>query len=436
MKILEVVFTFEKTTAVKKLAFLFFICFSSLVSAQKSADTAQVKIPGRVNSATTLTQPYVILISSDGFRYDYLKKYNTQYLLDFAENGVWAKKGMYPTYPSITFPNHYSIATGLYPAHHGIVDNKFYDPKRNEMYALGSKSILDGSWYGGEPFWSLAEKQGMMAASLFWVGSESDAGGMRPSYYYKYHEKFTDDDKVRIIKGWLTLPEEVRPHFITLYFPEVDHMGHKYGPDAPQTEESVHYVDTAINKLVKALQPLNLPINYIFVSDHGMIGVEKKDLVPMPAIDPEKYVVVNSGTFARITAKNKADILPLYQSLKNSKPKDYRIYLAQNFPRKLHYSTREDTTRRIGDIILVPKGAKSLIDVGKKTSYGKHGFDPCKVPEMKATFIAWGPAFDSPKKIKPFTNIHIYPMIADILGLNVTQPIDGKLDVLKKILKK
>ncbi len=420
----------------KKLTFLLFVCISFIVSAQKSVDTSQVKIPGRVNAAASLTRPYVILISSDGFRYDYLKKYNATNLLDLAENGVWARKGMYPSYPSITFPNHYAIVTGLYPAHHGIVDNVFYDPARNEKYALGTASILDGSWYGGEPLWSLAEKQGMIAASLFWVGSESDAGGMRPSYYYRYHEKFTDDDKVRIIKDWLTLPEDVRPHFITLYFPEVDHMGHKYGPDAPQTEESVHYVDTAIRKLVDGLKPLNLPINFIFVSDHGMIAIDKKDQIPMPAIDPEKYVVINSGTFARITARDKADIMPLYNALKAGDHKDYKIYLAQDFPEKLHYSTREDTTRRIGDIILVPKGAKALVDVGKRTSYGKHGFDSHKVQEMKATFIAWGPAFDAPMKIRSFENINIYPMIAKILGLNVTQPIDGKLEVLDKVLRK
>jgi len=418
-----------------KILLAFIILFSYQLQAQKPVDTTQKIIEGRVNTEEAMKQPYVILISADGFRYDYAEKYQTPYLLELARQGIWAKKGMYPSYPSITFPNHYTIATGLYPSHTGIVDNVFYDPARDEKYIIGTPSILDGSWYKGEPLWSLAEKQGMLAASLFWVGSESDAGGMRPTYYYGYHEKFSGADKAQIIKNWLSLPEERRPHFITLYFPEVDHAGHRFGPDGRQTEYSVQYIDSSIQKLTQALQPLNLPINFIFLSDHGMIGVEQKDYIPMPPIDKDKFVVVNSGTFARITAKDTKDIEPLYHSLRNAKHDNYKIYLAKDFPKRLHFSTREDQSRRIGDIILVPDGAKLLVDVGRKTSIGKHGYDPCKVPEMKATYIAWGPAFDTPKVIKPFSNVNVYPLIAKILNLNITQPIDGRLKVLKKTLK-
>lgn len=419
----------------KKLNCLLFLLISIFIFSQKQVDTAQVISNHRQNAPQTLQKPYVILISSDGFRYDYLQKYKATHLLQLAEKGVWAKNGMYPSYPSITFPNHYSIVTGLYPSHHGIVDNTFYDPERNELYKIGTPTVSDGSWYKGIPLWTLAENQGMKAASLFWVGSESDAGGVRPSYYYPYHEKFTDDDKVRIIKNWLTLPEDQRPHFITLYFPEVDHAGHKFGPDALQTEQAVQYIDTAIEKLANRLQSLNLPINFIFVSDHGMIKIDPKDYIPLPEIDRTKFIVINSNTIARITAKNPADILPLYQQLKKEPHKGYKIYLAQNFPKRLHYSTREDTTRRIGDIILVPKGASALVDPGRKTSIGKHGFDPHKVPEMKATFFAWGPAFKEPEIISSFPNIDIYPMIAKILSLKISDKIDGDPKVLSKILK-
>lgn len=422
----------------KKYFFFFLLLFSSFLFAQKKApiDTAQVIMPYRVNAPNVYEKPYVILISSDGFRYDYLKKYQAEHLQKFANDGVWAKKGMYPAYPSITFPNHYTIATGLYPAKHGIVDNVFYDPKRDETYYIGSPSIKDGSWYGGLPIWSLAEQQGMLSACLFWVGSESDAGGTQPTYWYRYHEKFTDDGKIRIIKNWLTMEDSIRPHLITLYFPEVDHMGHKYGPDAKETEESVHDIDNAIQKLVDELSPLNLPINYIFVSDHGMIGVDKKDYIPMPEIDKTKFKIVNSRTLAHITALNQKDVLPLYQSLIKDKPKDYKVYLANNFPKKLHYSTREDQTRRIGDIILVPNGAKLLVSSDRPNPpIGNHGFDYHKVPEMKATFIAWGPAFKLKKNICSFDNVHIYPLIAKMLDLEVTSPIDGNIKKLKKILK-
>lgn len=410
---------------------LFYLGFSQ----KKPVDTAQIVIADRINSPQAETAPFVILISSDGFRYDYLEKYHAEHLLKFAEDGVWAKNGMYPSYPSITFPNHYSIVTGLYPAHHGIVDNIFYDPQRNELYKIGTQTITDGTWYKGLPLWGLAESQNMMSASLFWVGSESDAGGFRPSYYYRYHDKFSDDDKVRIIKNWLTLPVDKRPHFITLYFPEVDHAGHKYGPDAPQTEQAVKYIDTAIQKLADGLKPLNLPINFIFVSDHGMIGEDEKDYITLPEIDRTKYIVINSGTFARITAKNLDEVQPLYDRLRKEDHKNYKIYLAKDFPKKLHFSPKEDSSRRIGDIILVPKGTKVLVDAGKKTSIGKHGFNPYKVPEMKATFFAWGPAFKKEKRISSFQNTNIYPLVAKILGLKITQPIDGDIKVLEGTLE-
>jgi predicted AlkP superfamily pyrophosphatase or phosphodiesterase len=420
----------------KKLSLALFILTFSLGNAQKkSVDTAQVITSQKENAKISVQKPYVILISSDGFRSDYIEKYQAKHLENLAKNGVWAKNGMYPAYPSITFPNHYTIVTGMYPSHHGLVNNSFYDPARKENYKLGSKTVTDGTWYKGMPIWSLAESEGMKAASLFWVGSEAEINGYRPSYYYHYHEEFSGEDKARIVKKWLQLPEEQRPHLITLYFPEVDHNGHEYGPDAKQTEESVHLVDNAIQKLVEELKPLNLPINFVFVSDHGMLRVDEKDYIPMPKIDRDKFIVINSNTFARITAKNPTDVLPLYKELKNNPHKGYRIYLASKFPKRLHYSTREDNTRRIGDIILVPKGKRALVDEGRKPSVGKHGYDSHRITEMKATFIAWGPAFAEPQKIKSFENIHIYPMIAKILGLEIKEPIDGKIEVLDKILK-
>ncbi|NAW51226.1 alkaline phosphatase family protein [Elizabethkingia argentiflava] len=421
----------------KHIFFIFYFLLASYICAQKKVDTAQIVVSGRVNAPETFTKPYVILISADGFRYDYMHKYKANNLLKLAENGVWASKGMYPSYPSITFPNHYSIITGLYPSHHGIVDNDFYDPTRQETYTVGSSNVTDGSWYGGAPLWGVAEKQGVLSACLFWVGSESDAGGIRPTYSYQYHEKFSSDDKVKIVKNWLELPDEKRPHFITLYFPEVDKAGHKYGPDAPQTEETVQYIDSAVQKLTEALKPLNLPINFIFLSDHGMIKIDPKDYIPVPdIIDRDKFTVINSNTFVRITARHQEDILPLYKALKKKKHKDYKIYLAENFPRKLHYSRADDPHRRIGDILLVPRGAKALVDPGKKNSLGKHGFSPYRVPEMKATYFSWGPAFQKRQRIKPFVNVDVYPMMAKILGLKIEDSIDGSVRTLNRTLQK
>lgn len=406
------------------------------ISQSQISDTAQIVVEGRTNSSETLQKPYVILISADGFRFDYIRKFKASNLDSIGREGVCARRGMYPTFPSATFPNHYSIITGMYPSHHGIVNNVFYDPTRDEKYIIGTKTNIDGSWYKGLPLWGLAESQGMLAASLFWVGSESNAGGFRPTYYYQYHEKFGDEDKIKIIKNWLTLPEAQRPHFITLYFPEVDKTGHQFGPDAAETEAAVHFVDNAIRKLTEALAPLNLPINFVFLSDHGMIAVEPHDYIPIPEIDREKYEVVNTTTMLTVTAKDPCDILSLYGELLHQNPKNYTVYLAENFPEELHYSTREDSTRRIGDIMLVPRWNKIFVKEGRSTSYGKHGFNPYKVPEMKAVFIAWGPAFNSEQIIYPFENIHVYPMIAEILGLEITTPVDGNSRVLEGILKK
>ena len=232
----------------KKIFSGFTIFLFSLFFAQHNlaVDTAQVITPNRFNSAEALEKPYLIFISADGYRYDYTEKYNAQNLQKFSNEGVKAK-AMLPSYPSITFPNHWSIITGLYPSHHGLVDNFFYDYSRKEAYAMNKKeNAEDGSWYGGIPLWSLAEQQGMVTASLQWVGSASDAGKTRPTYYYHYHEKFSPEEKINKVVNWLKLPENVRPHFISLYFPEVDGAGHRFGPESPEAEKSVQLVDNAI----------------------------------------------------------------------------------------------------------------------------------------------------------------------------------------------
>ena len=401
-------------------------------------DTAQVVVSGRINSAEAQTKPYVIMISTDGFRYDYAKKYQAENLLKLSSGGVQAE-AMIPSYPSITFPNHWSLITGLYPSHHGLIDNFFYDYKRKEPYAMNSKkNAEDGSWYGGTPLWALAEKQGMVSATLMWVGSASDAGGMRPSYYYPYHEKFKPSEKVDKVVNWLKLPAETRPHFITLYFPEVDGSGHHYGPDAPETETAVHLVDQAIGDLVQKVNDLGLKnVNFIFVSDHGMIKVDGGAPLEIPAmlLDKSRFDFYNSQTLLRVYVKNPAEVKKVYKELKASKTSDYEVYLDKRLPKYLHFATRDDTYDRIGQILLIPKAPKIFLEAGKKTSVGKHGYDPKIVPEMKATFFAWGPEFKNNLVIDEFANVNVYPLVTEILGLKNDQSIDGKLKVLKRVLK-
>ncbi|WP_288438662.1 ectonucleotide pyrophosphatase/phosphodiesterase [uncultured Chryseobacterium sp.] len=416
---------------------LLLISFTSFAQ-QANIDTAQVVIPGRQNSSEAQSKPYVIMISTDGFRYDYARKYNAENLLKLANGGVKAE-AMIPSYPSITFPNHWSLITGLYPSHHGLIDNFFYDYKRKDNYAMSSKkNAEDGSWYGGIPLWGLAEKQGMVSASLMWVGSASDAGGMRPTYYYPYHEKFTPAEKVEKVVNWLKLPEDKRPHFITLYFPEVDGSGHHYGPDAKETENAVHLIDQAVGDLVQKVNDLGLKnVNFVFVSDHGMIKVDGGTPLEIPALlfDKNRFDFYNSQTLLRVYVKNPDEVKKVYKELKANTTGDYEVYLDKKLPKYLHFATRDDQYNRIGQILLIPKAPKIFLEKGKKSSVGKHGYNPKTVPEMKATFFAWGPEFKNNLVIGEFANINVYPLVAEVLGLKIDQPVDGKLKVLQGILK-
>lgn len=416
------------------------LLFISVIGfAQKApVDTTQIVTPNRYNSVDAQTKPYVIMISTDGFRYDYAKKYNAENLLKLSNNGVQAK-AMIPSYPSITFPNHWSLITGLYPAHHGLIDNFFYDYKRKEFYAMSDKkNAEDGSWYGGTPIWGLAEKHGMISATMMWVGSASDAGGKRPTYYYAYHDKFTPSEKVDKVVNWLKLPMDKRPHFITLYFPEVDGSGHHFGPDSKETEDAVHLIDNAIGELVQKVNNLGLKnVNFVFVSDHGMIKVDGGAPMEIPEMlfNKERFDFFNSQTLLRVVVKNPEETKAVYDELKSHKTDDYDVYLDKRLPKYLHFGAKDDQYHRIGQILLIPKAPKIFLEKGKMTSVGKHGYNPRLVPEMKATFLAWGPQFKNNVVIDEFTNVNVYPLVTEILGLKNDQPIDGKLKVLKGTLK-
>jgi len=231
-----------------------------------------VEVLNPPNTAEQRAKHYVVLVSLDGFRYDYATKYGAKNLLAMAARGASAPDGMIPSFPSVTFPNHYTIVTGLYPDHHGIVGNTFYDPARKQTYSITDpKTTGDGSWYGGTPLWVLAEQQGMRSASFYWPISQTEIQGKRPSYYLPtYHESFPDEKRVKQVLAWLQLPPEKRPHFITLYFENTDTAGHTYGPDAPETAKAVRHLDEMIGKLSDGIGATGLPVDLIVVADHGM----------------------------------------------------------------------------------------------------------------------------------------------------------------------
>jgi predicted AlkP superfamily pyrophosphatase or phosphodiesterase len=415
----------------RKIFFIPLILVAFFVNAQ---DTALHIIPGRFNRGDQIKKPYVILISADGFRYDLADKYHAENIIRLRSKGV-AADYMQPVFPSLTFPNHYSIATGEYASHHGIVDNTFYDPSGNRIYAMGNrKAVEDGSWYGATPIWVLAEAQGILTASFYWVGTEAEIRGFRPTYYYKFNTSISMEDRIQDTRNWLLLPEDKRPHLIMFYIPDVDHQEHMYGVDSRQTVDAVRFVDRSIATLVRTIDSLNLPVNYIFLSDHGMTNIDTVHTLTIPTtIDTSRFMILNSLTLVHIYAKNKKDILPAYKRLKAS-AKGYEVYLATNTPVGWHYNKQDDRYNRIGDIILsahIPK----VFNLSRHTfPAATHGYDP-EYSLMHATFYAWGPAFKSGYKIKGFENINVFPLITKVLDLKITSPIDGNIRVLKPVLK-
>jgi predicted AlkP superfamily pyrophosphatase or phosphodiesterase len=384
------------------------------------------------NAAAQIDKHYVVLVSLDGFRYDYAKKYGATHLLAIAAHGASVPQGMIPAYPSLTFPNHYTIVTGLYPEHHGIVGNSFYDPAREERYTYSNpQTNADGSWYGGTPLWSLAEQQGMRTACYFWPGSEAEIAGQRPSYYLHFDNSVPDPSRIEQVIAWLRLPPEQRPHFITLYYSQVDHAGHEFGPDSPQTAAAVKQVDALMGTLERDLNALHLPIDLIIVSDHGMEKIQGG------WIDLDKFAPLEGfntvGSFLYAPSEQAATVA--YNRLKAADA-SFMVYRRANVPAELHYSTNP----REGDPVIVARGPYAIRAQGpppdredRAPEVGNHGFDPFMMPNMKAVFYAEGPDIRRGVALKPFENVNVYPLIVKILGLT-SPPVDGSLNVLSGIL--
>ena len=383
----------------------------------------QIVITKRYNSVEQLDKPYVILISADGFRYDYIEKYNAEFLKKTGDKGV-RSLGLIPSFPSVTFPNHYSIVTGLYPSHHGLVGNNMFDVQTGERYSLrNQKAIVDPKWYGGTPIWVLAEQSNMLTACYYWPGSEAPIKGVLPTYFYKYSEKTPIDDRINEVRDWLLLPEKLRPHLITFYMPEVDHAGHGYGPDAKETGEAVRFVDESLKKLNEVVSKLDLPVYFVFVSDHGMNAVDQDNPIEFPIkVDEDKLDIVSNGTYVSVFVKDKKEVLSFYEKIKVAQNNQFEVYLKEDIPSHLHFDAKEDKYGRIGDIVLLAK-APYLFSNGKPIP-GAHGYDPYEVENMNATFLVWGNSI-KPKRIDKVENVHIYPLLAKMLGLQIVEEIDG-----------
>jgi len=399
--------------------------------AQGRAPAPVVTVQRGDNTPAQQAKPYVILVSLDGFRPDYSQRYGARNLLALATRGASAPQGMIPTYPSVTFPNHYSIVTGLYPENHGIVGNSFYDPRRRQRFVYTDRrTSADGSWYGGVPLWVLAERQGMRTACFFWPGAEAAIGGIRPTYNVFYDPRISNERRIDQVVAWLRLPTEKRPHFITVYYGDADSAGHETGTNSRETAQAVRRLDGLIARLVAALALLRLPVNLVVVSDHGMVNTEG------PWIDLQRYADLSGfeTVGSLLYPPNEAAAARVYSRLRGASDK-FVVYRRSQLPAHLHYNRNP----RIGDPVVIPTGPYLMRAYGsgnpaETTPKGMHGYDPQSMEAMRGIFYAAGPDIRPGVRVPPFENVHLYPLMAKILGLE-TEPTDGDLRVLQQLLR-
>jgi len=376
-------------------------------------------------------RPYIIMLSLDGFRWDYPQLTSLPTLDSLARTGVKAAS-LRPAFPSVTFPNHYTMATGLYPDHHGIVANSFYDPQLNRSYAIRDRlAVEDGIFYGGEPIWVTAEKQGVTSASFFWVGSEAPVMGIRPTYWKKYDEKIPLADRGDTVLAWLSMPEEKRPHLILFYYHEPDAAGHHHGPESKEVKEVVSGLDKELRAFFRKLNthPLAGQVNVIVTSDHGMQSTSREQSVSITDYVNKDWFEIIEGYSPVVLFKVK----PAFDSVADvalKKIPHCTAWRTAEVPAHLHYGTNPRTL----DFVLLADSAWSIrLKPEQRVSAGAHGYDPSN-KNMHAIFYASGPAFRKNLIIPEFENTDLYLIITHILKLNPA-PVDGKMDRIMEMFE-
>ncbi len=377
-------------------------------------------------------QPYLVVLSLDGFRWDYTDSVHTPNLDKIAQIGVKAKS-MQASFPTKTFPNHYAIATGLYPNNNGLVNNTFIDTDRDLMYSIGNrKAVYDGEFYKGEPIWNTAEKQGVKAAALYWVGSEAPIQNMRPSIWKQYDEALPFEQRIDTVINWLQRPEKTRPHLIMWYMHEPDGVGHRFGPFANEVNTEVHYLDSLVGVFMHKLDqiPVGKKVNVIVLSDHGMGRIYKEKQVFLNKILKPEWVstIVGSNPVYNIKATDEAIDSILFVL---NKTKGVTGYKTSETPERLHYGTNPRTL----DIVAVADSSYSLFSNSKRAykGNGTHGYDN-KNTDMDAIFYAYGPDFKKGYSQNRFINVSLYPLFCKILDLKEA-PNDGNIKDVEKMLK-
>ncbi|MEX2661996.1 MAG: ectonucleotide pyrophosphatase/phosphodiesterase [Vicinamibacterales bacterium] len=417
---------------------------------------------GGVNAPAQRDKPYLILISIDGFKAEYFDRFELPGLRRVAQRGARAK-AMIPVFPSLTFPNHYSLVTGLHPQRHGIVSNRFYDPARKDTYALGdAQTVSDGSWYGGEPIWVTAETQGMVAACYFWPGSEAAIKGVRPTTYNKYSSGVSNETRVQTVLDWLQLPAERRPHMITLYFSEVDEVSHSGPLESPDVLKAAQSVDAAIGSLVAGIDglPVRDQVYLVITSDHGMVNGSDAQTVRLESL-------LDAPQLADIAVGFGGPVANLHITGGPARAREIRdrinlrlargtAYLRQDVPERLQF--RENP--RAGDVVVVMDEAWAMStprpaartparpadaaaeQTAKPASpgrpprerWGMHGWDNA-FPSMRAFFLVSGPGIRRGAIVDEVRTVDVYSLMTELLDLRPASGIDGEAGRIRALVK-
>jgi predicted AlkP superfamily pyrophosphatase or phosphodiesterase len=409
------------------------IAAAALAAILQACATAPVAAPPPAAAPAAAAEdraPVTILVTIDGFRADYLTRGVTPNLARLAAAGVTAP--MHPSFPSKTFPNHWTLVTGLYPDHNGITANKMEDPARpKEVFTMASDDPF--WWNEATPIWVDAEKAGIRTATMFWPGSNVAVGGKkasewpyeidggtRPSDWMQFNEVISAEQRVNGVLDWLRRPAAIRPKFVTVYFDTVDTAGHSYGPDDRRTTAAVADVDKWIGMLADGVAALGQPANFVIVADHGMAGTSaERTLVVTEGLAPEDYHLVEGGPYLSLTPAPGKEAK--VEKLLLGKHAHYECWRKGEIPARFHYGTNT----RIPAIFCLAETGWLIGDrpgrAGEKG--GNHGFDNM-APEMTALFIASGPAFRK-ATLPGFTNVDVYPLLRDLLGLPPKPAVDG-----------
>jgi predicted AlkP superfamily pyrophosphatase or phosphodiesterase len=390
----------------------------------------------------TVEAPVTILVSIDGFRPDYLDRGVTPNLSALAAGGVSAV--MRPSFPSVTFPNHWTIVTGKVPDHSGIVGNRMEDAARpGETFTMASDDPF--WWNAAEPIWVTAQKAGVRTATMFWPGANVGwggtlvpnghgevAGATRPQDWQQFNQAVSGAQRVDAVIDWLRRPDAQRPRFVTLYFDTVDVAGHGHGPQAAETTQAVADVDVQIGRLVQGLRDLRQAANLVIVSDHGMAATDSARTIPLDRIaNPADYRLLESGPYATLfavpghEAKLEAALLKPHAHM--------TCWRKGAVPPRLRYGTNP----RIPPYVclaetgwLIQKSAVAGVFHG-----GAHGYDN-RAPDMAALFIANGPAFVAAKRLASFDNTAVNPLLRDLIGLPAGVGLDGDDTPFRQVLRR